>query len=188
MKNEQFRNLINLFEDRDDTSVYTETDDEITIELTSHKSAEFTRAAKNYLECKQALEDAKAAFDAANDELHAMTSALQGPFDDLKTCYFELKSTIKLSLAKKTSTKTVDWKKLFALLFDQLTPELKAKANEFEQACTKTNDKAPALRVKGPKLDEAVGDIFAKIAQYFRGFRNKFTSNLKQVQSKLQSM
>jgi phage shock protein A len=188
MKTQDFRQLINLFEDRDDTSTYTETDDKIVIELTSHKSAEFTRAAKNYLDCKQSLDEAKAAFEAANDALHAMTSELQGPYDDLKTCYFELKSTIELSLAKKTTAETVDWKKMFALLSEHLTPELTEKANEFKKACTKSTEKAPALRVKGPKLDESVGSLFAKIAQYFRSFRNKFTTNLKQVQSRLQSM
>jgi hypothetical protein len=180
MNNEQFRELINLFDSRRPDLEYKDSTKEVVAVLKSYNSQSYTKLAQKVerisaleAEVKQLKEEVKA-------ETRENIADLFDAEDAVRTRVVETVSFI-LTLSKDPApTVTPKYKDILEALSSQLTPELITVLEELKQQMVTVTNKSPSLKVKS--INEGkVGQLFAHLKNLIFNWGQRYDQKLDRL-------
>ncbi len=188
----QFKKIINLFEDRVDSpdasyeTIKNKKDTAVKVTLSGNLSAEFTRI-KNELD---RIETLKNEITKAEKELDAKNavSSLFDAADRAFQCIVETKSAfLKIGAVKKETVEEVDYEQIVNEMAKELTPELRVVLEQIKKKFTKEVEKSrsPTL-TRGEVLKESDDEESVEnlaLRKYVDDWAKRYNRKLKNLLS-----
>jgi hypothetical protein len=184
MNSTNFRQLINLFENRIPGIDYEESDKEVIANLAGHDSQIYTvlaRKVERIAQLKQELEALETEVkQAAREDVAGIFDAV----DTVKTRIIRTKSLIVQISKDPEPTKSPKYKDILEALTNHLTPELILVLETLKKSMVTITQKAPGLKIK--PLDESpVGNLANSINQAVQNWAVGYDQELAQLEQEL---
>jgi uncharacterized protein (UPF0335 family) len=181
MKTTQFRNLINLFENRLPDIEYQETEKEVIALLRSHDSQVYTKLAQKVEKISALEEEIKALKEEVKQSAREDVAALFNAEDAVKTRVVKTVSLIVQISKDPEPTKSPKYKDILAVLETKMTPELIAVLEQLKKTMVTVTQKEAGLKIKR-ELDEGqFSSLFQKLNQLVQNWGQGYDQKLEQL-------
>jgi len=182
MNNQQFRKLINLFEERDPSIAYQDSDkgDKVVALLQSYNSQVYTKLAQKIQRMTQLEAEVKQLKEEVKQAARENVADLFDAEDIVRTRVVETISFVFVLSKDPKETVTPKYKEILSELEAHLTPELIKVLEELKKQMVTVTQKQPSLSVS-PISEGIVGNIFAKLKNLVMGWAQRYDQKLDQL-------
>ena len=179
MKNDQFRNLINLFEARNPDITYQDNAGEVIAQLRSYNSQVYTKLAQKIERIEQLESEVKQLKDEVKQETRENIADLFAAEDAVNTRVVETISFIFTLSKDPKATEAPKYKEILTALEEHLTPELIVMLEGLKKKMVTVTQKQPSLKIR--PVAEGLSDVFARLKQMVFGWAQQYDQKLNSL-------